>query len=624
MLTPGSVLQNRYRIVSLLGQGGMGAVYRAWDMRLSVPVALKEMIPQPGLDVQTLAKLRQQFQQEATVLARLNHPHLVRVTDFFEELGNAYLVMDFVEGESLAERITQRGSLPETQVLAWAEQLLSAVAYCHSQGIIHRDIKPQNVVIRPDGQAVLVDFGLVKLWDPGDPRTKTVMRGLGTPEYAPPEQYEADTEHTDPRSDIYSVGATLYHALVGQAPLTATLRMATPERFMPVRNLNPQISPATEVIVMQALELARSKRWQSAEEMASALEAGSGRIPAQPPAHVAPVKPKRDKTEVLPSVQAATPARRRVPVWGWILGGGALFLIILCIGSMWLFGRVTRRGQEIMMATAQAQSTATAQAAAATHAVQMTASAQAQATSTAQAAEAAATAQVEATAQAQSGATATARARTTAVAQTEATVTMQACAHSTALAPEHWPVTFCDTFNVNVNEWYTGNYEGDLVTGDKLITGGRYRWDATALDDVIWWGIPEISSVTDFYLTVEARRVSGVEDGQYGVIFRRADSDNYGLFKIEDSQYFKFSLRYEGEWYTVIDWTETTAIRPGETNRLTVLAEGFHYTFYINDQYVGEANEDRLSQGEAGVAIELLDAGDTAVFEFDNFEVRAP
>jgi hypothetical protein len=136
--------------------------------------------------------------------------------------------------------------------------------------------------------------------------------------------------------------------------------------------------------------------------------------------------------------------------------------------------------------------------------------------------------------------------------------------------------------------------------------------------------MPDIASVSDFYLTAEARRVSGVEDGQYGVILRRADRDNYGLFKIEDSQYFKFSVRYEGEWETVIDWTEASAIRPGEVNRLTVIAEGSHFTFYINDEYVGEADDDRLTRGQSGLAIELLDAGDAATFEFDNFEVRAP
>ncbi len=201
-LATGQSLQNRYRVVSLLGQGGMGAVYRAWDTRLNIPMALKEMIAQPGLDQYALAQLRQQFQQEATVLARLDHPHLVDVTDFFEEESNAYLVMKFVEGENLAQRIERQGAPPEKEVLAWAGQLLDALAYCHSQGVIHRDVKPQNVIIRPDGRAVLVDFGLVKLWDPGDPRTKTAMRGMGTPEYAPPEQYDVGSGHTDPRSDV--------------------------------------------------------------------------------------------------------------------------------------------------------------------------------------------------------------------------------------------------------------------------------------------------------------------------------------------------------------------------------------------------------------------------------------
>ena len=193
------------------GSGRDGAVYRAWDTRLNVPVALKEMIPQPGLDPHTLAQLRRQFEQEAMVLARLNHPHLVRVGDFFEEGSNAYLMMDFIAGESLAERIEREGALPEAEVLDWAEQLLDALGYCHAQGIIHRDISPQNVIITPSpasgegrggGRAVLVDFGLVKLWDPRDPHTKTALRGMGKPEYAPPEQYSVRGQHTDPRSDV--------------------------------------------------------------------------------------------------------------------------------------------------------------------------------------------------------------------------------------------------------------------------------------------------------------------------------------------------------------------------------------------------------------------------------------
>ena len=179
MLNPGEILQNRYRIDDLLGEGGMGAVYKAYDTRLKIAVALKEMVPQPGLDEHTLDQLHQQFEQEATLLAPLSHPNLVRVGDYFEEGDNTYLVMDFAEGESLIDIIEEKGALPEAQVLTWALQLLDALTYCHSRSVIHRDIKPQNVIISPDGRAVLVDFGLVKLWDPDDPRTRTAMRGMG-------------------------------------------------------------------------------------------------------------------------------------------------------------------------------------------------------------------------------------------------------------------------------------------------------------------------------------------------------------------------------------------------------------------------------------------------------------
>ncbi|NLF02688.1 MAG: serine/threonine protein kinase, partial [Anaerolineales bacterium] len=169
----------------------MGAVYRVWHLGLEKPVALKEMIPQPRLDAATLQRFRTQFRQEAIILGKLSHPNLVPVTDYFEENGNDYLVMAFVEGENLADRIERDGALPEDQVVVWARELLDALAYCHEHGVIHRDIKPQNVIITPEDRAVLVDFGLVKLWDPAAPQTRTVMRGMGTPEYAPPEQWGA-------------------------------------------------------------------------------------------------------------------------------------------------------------------------------------------------------------------------------------------------------------------------------------------------------------------------------------------------------------------------------------------------------------------------------------------------
>ncbi len=304
-LSPGVTLQNRYRIVARLGQGGMGAVYRAWDTRLNVAVALKEMVPQPGLDAQTLAQMRAQFRQEATVLARLNHPHLVNVTDFFEEEGKVYLVMRFIEGESLASRIAREGPISEAQVVAWARQLLDALDYCHSQGVLHRDIKPQNIIIRADGQAVFVDFGLVKLWNPDDPYTRTVMRGMGTPEYAPPEQYGTRSQHTDPRSDIYSLGATLYHALTGQLPLSATDRMATPEQFMPPGRLTQGVSPGVEAAILKAMALTIGQRFASAREMSEALDG------SRPP---------------IPTAQQQGPHLSLPGAWLWAAGGVVLLL----------------------------------------------------------------------------------------------------------------------------------------------------------------------------------------------------------------------------------------------------------------------------------------------------------
>ncbi len=318
----GEIVEDRYRIVKLLGQGGMGAVYRAWDTRLNRPIALKEMIPQAGLDTGMLDQLREQFEQEAQILADLTHPSLVRVTDYFAWSDNVYLVMDFVEGESLADLIYREGAQSEVQVLAWAEQLLDALVYCHRKGVLHRDIKPQNIIITPEGKAMLVDFGLVKLWNPQDPETRTVMRGAGTPEYAPPEQYDMGAGHTDPRSDIYSLGATLYQALTGQAPPSATQRMASPASFVPPRRVNIAVSSTTERIVLKALEIAMENRFQSADEMLQALKTES---------QTSVVTPARATWESSPAAAVVeaevepSPERKR----GFLLGLGGVGLVVV-------------------------------------------------------------------------------------------------------------------------------------------------------------------------------------------------------------------------------------------------------------------------------------------------------
>ena len=270
-LSPGQVIHNRYKVISLVGQGGMGSVCEAMDLTLNVPCALKEMVPYPGTSGTAMPQLREQFRQEARLLAELRHPNVPRVTDHFEEDNNAYLVMDFIYGKRLDEIVTEKKELPVSEVLGWARQLMEALAYCHEEGVIHRDVKPQNVIITSQGKAVLVDFGLAKLVDPDDPRTRTVMQGLGTPEYAPPEQYDRKKGYTDPRSDIYSLGATLYHAIVGEPPPAVPERVMHPKSLLPVRRRRDDVSKITDQVLMKAMALQPDQRFDNVAEMYEAL-----------------------------------------------------------------------------------------------------------------------------------------------------------------------------------------------------------------------------------------------------------------------------------------------------------------------------------------------------------------
>jgi serine/threonine-protein kinase len=300
----------------------MGAVYRAWDLRLNIPVACKEMIPQPGLDEETLQELKAQFHREAASVANFDHPNLVNVSDFFEESQNVYLVMNFIAGENLQAYIAHHGPLPEPQILTWADQILDALTYIHDRGIIHRDIKPHNILIRPDGRAILSDFGLVKLWDPSDPHTKTVIRAMGSPGYAPPEQYDPARGHTDPRSDLYSLGATLYHAFTGEVPPTATERIVNPESLNAIRTLNPGVSPHVERTLFRALALRPVDRFQSAQEMQQALRSPS--MP-RPESYARPEAPN-----LTPAPSSSNTTQRSNTPWAWILP--LLGLSLLCLG----------------------------------------------------------------------------------------------------------------------------------------------------------------------------------------------------------------------------------------------------------------------------------------------------
>jgi serine/threonine protein kinase len=276
-LKAGEVLRSRYKIRRIIGQGGMGSIYLADDIRLEGrECALKEVEHDRTLPPDMVRQARDQFLREATVLARLDHPNLPKVSDYFSIGGRDYLVMDFVPGKdlrTLMQEARQRGAyLAENEVLAWANQLVDALGYLHSQKppILHRDIKPSNLKLTPSGLLKLVDFGLVKILA-SDEMTITILQGRGTALYTPLEQYGGDAGHTDARSDIYAFGATLYHMFTNHPPIEARERFLHPENLLPPRQINPDLSSRTERAILWAMNLHPDERPQNIESLRQAL-----------------------------------------------------------------------------------------------------------------------------------------------------------------------------------------------------------------------------------------------------------------------------------------------------------------------------------------------------------------
>ncbi len=264
-LTPGSHLQNdRYVIKKILGQGGMGSVALAGDTRLADKlVVIKELIADPADPAEDVRN----FKYEVQTLAHLDHPLIPGVTDHFQEGSCYFLVQEYVEGENLEARMEHiKRPMEEQDALRYATEVLDILDYLEQQSppIVHRDIKPANIIIgAKDQRAHLVDFGIARAYAPSNARRKQTT-ALGTPGYAPPEQYQGNAE---PRSDLYALAATLYHLVTDRDPTDYP-----PFQFPPVRTLNPRLSLDLEAILTRALMLDVNQRYQTALEMKRDLD----------------------------------------------------------------------------------------------------------------------------------------------------------------------------------------------------------------------------------------------------------------------------------------------------------------------------------------------------------------
>ncbi len=309
-LLPLSTLAGRYVILEKIAQGGMGAVYKAQDKRLNHQVVAVKEMSESAIQSEDREEILKAFQREARLLARLSHPNIVWVSDYFQEGERHYMVMEFIQGRTLEDMLEEQSEpFPEEQVLVWAEQLCDVLTYLHSQSpkIIYRDLKPGNVMVVEGTDTVkLIDFGIARFYKPGKQKDTII---LGTPGYAPPEQYgKGRAAQTDERSDIYALGAMLHQLLSLRDPTQHLFD------FPPLRKLNPKVGRHVEEAIARAVEKERSRRFASAEEMKQALLGGK---PLPKPAGAPAPAPKKRPARAIRSLQISPSSLD----WGQVVRG---------------------------------------------------------------------------------------------------------------------------------------------------------------------------------------------------------------------------------------------------------------------------------------------------------------
>jgi serine/threonine-protein kinase len=601
-LSPSQVIFNRYRIVKLLGQGGFGAVYRAYDLTLKTQCAVKE-----NLDLSPEAQ--HQFQQEAIILAGLRHPNLPRVNDHFFLPGQGqYLVMDYVEGDDLQSILDRSGGpLPEAQAITWITQVCDALAYLHSHQppVIHRDIKPANIKITPDGRAVLVDFGIAKVFDPN--RKTTIGARAVTPGFSPPEQYGQGT--TDARTDVYALGATLYALLTCQQPLESVHRLVGDTLHL-VHQVNAQVSPATGHAIARAMALPPGRRFQNVSEFKSALAGRSvtplvtpvAAPPAAEPRHLPTVvvqpppqvvsnpslpqggvvqQPAGQKVIHPPSPPAA-PANRRL----WIAGGAGL-LALLCLGGLILSGIFIWQDQNVHATETQRMALRLTQQA------------------------------VDATSTSILLHTAAAR-RTVEARQTQNAINLQATqAAQTALAAgptqkaEATLLALAALARAPSVTHLDGPYSGSLTTSLEYIARN---------DDKV--------TLSNFVIEVVFSNPypASEHSWDFGLMFRREDKDMQYLLAVESEKKWRLYNDAGPDNSTIVAEGEVTSLDLSDQgmNKLMVIANGAWGAFYINGLLVSELDlSGRYNSGDIYVASGIYKNGmpDGSVVRYSNFDI---
>lgn len=599
----------------------MAAVYKAYQSGMERYVALKILPQAYARDPEFTGR----FEQEAKVIAKLQHPHILPVHDFGEAESYTYIVMPLVETGTLADLLKTNPSLPLQRIRRIAIQVGDALDYAHSQGVIHRDVKPSNILIDRRGNCLLTDFGIAKMVE--GTRHFTQTGGIvGTPHYMSPEQGSGG--ELTPASDIYSMGVVIYEMATGRVPFDAETPMAVVIKHMhdplpPPSSRNSSIGPALEGVILKAMAKDPQDRYHTAAELVEAVRNAiperasstpAGQVTTVPASELAEreaatraesvSQPAAESLGGLGEAAEPAPAAKRRSLTPWIVVGGVLLLGVCGLGLAGAY----------QLVNANNSSSAT-ESAAATNAVLVEIQ------------------QTSAAVNDQRTSTAVASAATLSVPATEAvpatpgaqTVSLPSGSVPDELLGAQWPVALNDGFDQNLNGWNPfQEFTDEFGTRQFTLEGSKYHWEINPDRDLNVHDNPEQTPFTDFFFTVEVQQVSGPDSADYGVVFRRSSNESFYSFTVSDTQLYSLQVIEDGEWSTILDWTSSPAIQPGGVNRITVAGQGEVFHFFINDQYISTVVDGRLRQGVVGLVVDLFDPGSPADWEFDNFELRLP